>query len=540
MMPDGWRTICFDFSMQGKENFDRLVWIMIGVFAILRTLTAAVLELGNDEAYYWLYSRQLQWNYFDHPPLIAIWIRFFTLNGLLHDYEAAIRMGSIVSCAFATWFLFRAVSLVHDKRAGWFAACLFNASFYAGMVAGLLAMPDSPQLFFWTFALWQLARLFKNENNKWTWVLFGCSAGLCIMSKVHGVFLVAGFVLFVLFRKREWLQQPLFYISGLIAALVSMPILIWNMQHDFVSLRFHSTRIDITHEPPVKESFIYETVSQVIITNPVNFLLAVMGLVWLFRQRIRDEFLTACNFIALPFIALVVFLSLFRDIWFHWTGPAFVTLIPLAALRMAERSKKVLFPAALRWSTLLFVLVLAGWPLLVHFYPGTYGNENVKMLGKGDVTLDKFGWEKSGEYFAHEYNKAVARGIVSPEAPVVCPTWWGAHIEYYFARKAGVPVIGLGDTLRIGQYSWLNEKRLASADLDTAILIEPSIEHGKAGEFYRDHYRENKLLFTLAVYRNGRAASNFYVSRLSGWKGMDPEPAVESPRLAYQPDGNTR
>ena len=518
--PPLWLVIC-EKAIMKQPAYKKWVLLLIGVFFIFRLFTAAVLELGNDESYYWLYSRQLQWNYFDHPPLIALWVRISTLNGLLTDFEAAIRLGSIVSCACATWFLFKTVSLIKDERAGWFAACLLNASFYAGLVAGLMVMPDSPQLFFWTLCLWQLARLLQDDRNKWTWVLFGVSAGLCIMSKLHGVFLLTGFVLFALLKKRNWLHQPLFYISILIALLITTPLLVWNLNHDFNSLRFHSNRVDITETQPAKDSFWLETVSQVIITNPVNFILIAISLVWFVGRRNLHPLLTACHFIALPFIAFVVFLSLFRDIWFHWTGPAFISLLPLAAVHLAEYNKLALFPRVLKWSTALLVLVLAGWPLAVHYYPGTYGQRHHQMMGQDDVTLDKFGWESSGHDFAVLYNDAIKKKIIAPATPVVCPTWWGAHIEYYFARVAGAPVIGLGDSIRLGQYNWLNKKRLPLADMDTALLIEPSIEYGKATDFHHEYYNKLERLYTLTVYRNGKAAYNFNVSRLTGWKGIN-------------------
>jgi hypothetical protein len=168
---------------------------------------------------------------------------------------------------------------------------------------------------------------------------------------------------------------------------------------------------------------------------------------------------------------------------------------------------------------------------MVYYYPGTYGRSDKQMLGRGDVTLDRYGWESSGSYFADAYNKAVEEKIIASQTPVVCPTWWGAHIEYYFAREAGAPVIGLGDTTRLGHYNWLNKKRLPATDMDTAFLIEPSIEYGKAENFHRRYYSKHELLFTLSVYRNGKAAFNFDVSRLTGWKGMKPDdllPAIVS------------
>ena len=42
---------------------------------LLRLVIAAVLPLIPDEAYYWIWSRHLQTGYFDHPPMVAVWIR---------------------------------------------------------------------------------------------------------------------------------------------------------------------------------------------------------------------------------------------------------------------------------------------------------------------------------------------------------------------------------------------------------------------------------------------------------------------------------
>src|SRR5678816_3593897 len=42
---------------------------------ILTFIQSAFTELLDDEAYYWVYSRFLDWGYFDHPPMIALMIK---------------------------------------------------------------------------------------------------------------------------------------------------------------------------------------------------------------------------------------------------------------------------------------------------------------------------------------------------------------------------------------------------------------------------------------------------------------------------------
>jgi 4-amino-4-deoxy-L-arabinose transferase-like glycosyltransferase len=119
--------------------------------------------------------------------------------------------------------MYKTVALLHSERAGFFAACLYNASFYAGVTAGIYLMPDAPQMVFWTFSLWMIARITKDENDWRSWVLFGIAAGLCIMSKVHGVFLWGGMGLYMLFLKRSLFFKSQFYVAALLTLAITSP-----------------------------------------------------------------------------------------------------------------------------------------------------------------------------------------------------------------------------------------------------------------------------------------------------------------------------
>lgn len=505
--------------LQASGSYQRKVIFLIFFFLLLRWITASVLELGNDEAYYWLYSQQLQWNYFDHPPMVAVWVRLFTLNGWLHEYEGLVRAGSVIGVAFSTWFLYRAVSLIKDERAGWFAACLFTASLYAGLIAGVMIMPDSPQIFFWTFCLWQIARLMRDDRNYTSWLLLGVAAGLCIMSKVHGVFLWLGLGAFILFKKREWLKLPQLYIALLLSLLIMSPIFFWNLQYNFPTWRFHSARIDLTETAPEKDGVWIELLGQALINNPFNVLLIIIALWFAFKSGKLHPTLIAYNFIALPLLIALVIISVFRDTWYHWSGPAYTSLLPLAAVYLSKTYPETAFPSILKWSIGFFVLALVGWPLAVHFYPGTYGSKHTKTLGLGDTTLDKYGWENAGEYFSEIYRQEIQDGKLSAGTPLICATWWGAHIEYYFALPSGTTMIGLGDVKDLHQYAWLNKERMDIADMDTAIYIVPSFEESTAANLPDAYYKKRELLTTIPVSRGGRSASDFYVYRLMGWKG---------------------
>src|SRR5580700_6339417 len=163
---------------------------------MLRMLVACSLELGKDEVYYQTYAQHLQWNYFDHPPMVALLIRFSTINQFFHN-EFFIRLGSILFAAAGTWMIFIIGRRIKNARTGWISAVLYSTSFYTSVIAGTFILPDSPQVLFWLLSMYLMIRILERElPNKYRtglFILLGISIGACIMSKVHGVFLWFGF-----------------------------------------------------------------------------------------------------------------------------------------------------------------------------------------------------------------------------------------------------------------------------------------------------------------------------------------------------------
>lgn len=501
-------------------SYRKKLYYLIGGLFIFKLILAFTLELGNDEAYYWLYNKKLYWNYFDHPPLVAVWTRLFTLGGLLPDTEGCLRIGSVIASSLATFFMYQTVTALHSPRAGFFAACLYNASFYAGLTAGLYLMPDAPQMVFWTFSMWMLARITLKEGNRVAWILFGLAAGLCIMSKVHGVFLWIGLGSYALFYRRKWLTKPDIYIAALITLAVASPILAWNLEYDFATFKFHSKRVTI-EETSLEFNFLKELLAQFYFNNPFNFVLACWGLFALWRRKhMRSPALTIFNFSGLPLAGLLLLISFFRDTTLpHWSGPAFVALIPLCAVQLASVSKKRYLPVAARFALGAFIAVLLGWTGMVHFYPGTSGSGNREEFGKGDISLDLFGWTEAAGQFHQLYQKEVSLGLMPPGTPLVCTYWWGAHVEYYFGRPFGITMLGLGPMKEVRHYLWMNA-RSPQANFDSAYCIMPADENYALPQAFYQHI---KLITTITIPRGGKPAHLFRVYRLTGYKGTWPK-----------------
>ncbi|HEY8733109.1 MAG TPA: glycosyltransferase family 39 protein, partial [Puia sp.] len=166
---------------------------------------------------------KLQWNYFDHPPMVAWLIRITTANLLLHN-EIFVRLGAIISSALCTWLIFKMGTFLSDSRTGWFAALLYTSSIYGSIAAGTFILPDSPQMVFWFSAILILLKISRlsAHDRKYTllWCLFGIATGLCIMSKVHGMFIWLGVGLYAMAINREWLKYPGIYLSVAITLVI--------------------------------------------------------------------------------------------------------------------------------------------------------------------------------------------------------------------------------------------------------------------------------------------------------------------------------
>lgn len=510
-------------SVIKKNLYTKRVILLVGFFSLLRLIVASNVELANDESYYWFLSQDVKWNYFDHPPMVAVWIRFFTANLLLEEYVVFLRLGSMLSCALSTWFIFRCVADISSERAGWFAACFYNASFYAGITAGLLIMPDTPQMLFYTFSLWMIAKI-TLQDDKWiTWILLGVGSGLCIMSKVHGVFIWVGLGLYILFIKRSWLLNKRLYAALAIAFIIASPILIWNIQHDFLTYKFNSERIITKGFSLNWKNFFTTFFSHIMINNPFNVLFIILAfLTWLKHKMNTFPALTIYNFIGISLALILLFISLHRLTLPHWSGPAYVALLPLAAISLSQVSKQVIYPKIIFWSLGSKIIFLAGCAFFINYYPGTYGSKIKNELGKGDITLDMHGWQQAGKKFAAIYQDEIKKGRMQKNSPVVCNTWWGAHDEYYFCRASGIQMIGLGSMNNLHEYMWSNKKRKEKVNFSTAYCIVHSDENYDIYKQYENFYSRIDTAAVIEVLRNKMPSHNFYIFKLSGWKNKLP------------------
>ncbi len=90
--------------VSATPSYRALALWWVGLATIARLLVVARLPLGNGEAYYYSWSRFLDWSYYDHPPLVAWMVRVTTAFGAI-TAPAAVHLGPVLaSGAFGLLF----------------------------------------------------------------------------------------------------------------------------------------------------------------------------------------------------------------------------------------------------------------------------------------------------------------------------------------------------------------------------------------------------------------------------------------------------
>jgi 4-amino-4-deoxy-L-arabinose transferase-like glycosyltransferase len=271
---------------------------------VLRLVLAATLPLAPDEAYYFLWSQDLQPGYLDHPSMVALLIRAGVF--CFGDTPLGIRFfGPLLAAAGSVLLWDAGERLFPHRHAGVMAAALLNATLMVG-VGSIIMTPDTPLLFFWTAGLAAFVRLITSYNPRW-WLVIGVVMGLALYSKYTALlFIAAAFIWLVTSTEgRAALRTPWPWVAVVLALLVFAPNIAWNAAHGWASYFKQGGRVD-GFDAARSLQFLSELVfGQIGLFTPIIFGLAVLGL-W----RLGDARTPAGHFLVwLTIVPGVVFLE---------------------------------------------------------------------------------------------------------------------------------------------------------------------------------------------------------------------------------------
>lgn len=285
--------------------FDKLTpWFLLlgNLLVVLGT------ELAHDEAYYWLFSQNLDWGYFDHPPMTA-WLIYLTewLGG-----ELGVRL-SYVLCMQATAFVMSRMVPKQNQTLVWLGINVFPLLAYAGV----FAIPDGPLVFFSALWLWQLQRSLNNDNYQ-NAALLGLITALLFYSKYHGVLFIVGTIIVL----PNLLLRPTLWLAAFVGLVLFSPHIWWQWTHDFATFRYHF--LDRPGVPFGIQQPLYYLLIQLLL--PGIFL---APLIWkqFYLQRSTNSFERALKGVTW-FVIVFFFISTFnKKLEANWTVAAGIPLL---------------------------------------------------------------------------------------------------------------------------------------------------------------------------------------------------------------------
>ncbi|MBE9206894.1 glycosyltransferase family 39 protein [Nostoc sp. LEGE 06077] len=339
--------------LTSKANQSVLILLVGGL--LFRAIIAFWLYPTFDEAYYYLYSLHLNWSYFDHPAIVAFTTGFGTwLTGDVSQFT--IRLGAILCHTGSLIFLYLTSQKIFSPKAAYFTLAIATICPIFQIGFGILSLPDSPLMFFWSASLYCAVTEFlrqplQNESyssNSYTpsyrLAILGILVGLACNSKYHGFILGLGLLGFCLTSPphRVVVRSPWAWFSlGLFIITIS-PIVFWNMQHDWVSFSFQSARaVPKTGYNLLNVLLVY--LAQVAYLFPtlgfplwrVSLQPILRKIKQIFTQKpitYQDNFKTEkllILWVSLPLILGFTFIGGYRQILPAWTMPGFwgITLL---------------------------------------------------------------------------------------------------------------------------------------------------------------------------------------------------------------------
>lgn len=285
------------------------VWLLL-IFTF-QILVASGFELAHDEAYYWLYSKNLDWGYFDHPPMVGVIIKAFSF---LPKSEITIRLGFIL-LQFATLFLILNLS-AFSSIAIWLYFAFPLASF-----GGLLALPDMCLLFMTACYCFALKNYLENDSTK-NILSLGLSIALLLYAKYHGILLV----FFTILALPSLLRKRSFYLIFLISLVLFLPHVLWQYRHDFATLRYHfleRPRADFSFKRLFEFLFVQVSLAGLFI-GPVIWKIVLV-------ERTKTSFSRAMKVISIGTVLFFLLSTLSKKFEANWTIFLTVPLIYLTA-----------------------------------------------------------------------------------------------------------------------------------------------------------------------------------------------------------------
>jgi len=317
----------------------RLGYLLIAALFIARLfyINSGKIELSEDEAYQWLWSKHLALSYYSKPPMIAF--AQFVGTSIWGDREIGVRFLSPVISALLSLVLLRFMAREAGAAAGFWTVAICSAAPILAVGSTLMTV-DPLLVLFWTAAMVVGWRAVQPDGTAKQWLASGLLMGLGFLSKYTAAIQIACFALFFALwpSARAHLRRsgPWLALGGF--ALCTLPVIIWNAQHGWITVEHvgENAKLDKPWKPTL--SYFFEFLgAEAGLMNPIFFVAALWATLAFWRRRKENPLLAYLFAMSAPVFFGYWLYSLHSRILPNWIAAAVVPMFCLTVVYWHER-----------------------------------------------------------------------------------------------------------------------------------------------------------------------------------------------------------
>jgi 4-amino-4-deoxy-L-arabinose transferase-like glycosyltransferase len=229
-----------------------------------------------------------------------------------------------------------------------------NSSF---VIAGLFLMFLPEDLLFMVVfpIIFYTIKLLDNNSLK-NYLLLSLFLGIAGLSKYTAVLFIPPILLFVFLKKRvDLFLNYKFIILILISIIIISPVIIWNINHDWISFTYQSSHVVGSNTINFK-SFGKNIITQLLAFSPFLSFIAFYGLYKAIKSK--DDLLLLLSLIGAFIFLFFLYSSLYKNTLPHWNSVFYVLLIPIGIAYLFENKAKL---------TKILIIISLSITILLHF-----------------------------------------------------------------------------------------------------------------------------------------------------------------------------
>jgi 4-amino-4-deoxy-L-arabinose transferase-like glycosyltransferase/membrane-associated phospholipid phosphatase len=322
-------------------------WLRLGTIVIIVMLVgrwiyiaSGAIELSQDEAYQWVWSKHPALSYYSKPPAIA----FIQLAGtsIFGDTEFGVRFFSPLFAAITSLLLLRFMARAAGARVSFWLLVAATATPLLG-IGTILMTVDPPLVLCWTWALVAGWRASQPDGRTRDWFIVGLAMGLGFLCKYNALYQIICFGIFFALHPpaRIHLRKPGPWLALMIFLICTLPVVIWNAQHGWITAHHVASNAGLHGQWHPTLRYFWDFIFQEFaLLNPFFFIGAIWAMFgfWKFRRE-RPLWLYFFCMGAPVFLGHWLW-SFHSRILPNWIAPA---VLPMFCLKVAYWNEKMGF-----------------------------------------------------------------------------------------------------------------------------------------------------------------------------------------------------